>query len=441
MSVSSHHSITTLLKSAGLPQFPLDDYGFPQPGVVVRYFRERMKYIDPEDHKEKHWRQIDLAERLGVSEVTIRLMETKSNSLDSIERRRVLADILKIPPVLLGIGALADLEEFLRQSQAQGMPATTTVSTPTIRKGTSLEKETVKLYQDAFAVYSEKHSTSTARDALFEMARWIERIEHDLPHARNEQQSHIQEVLWNFNILSAKVYGDSLCDWDQALLHASTAMELANLLNSDTLRALSLYRSGYTRIGQGKFYLAKGNLDNAVLYVKNASSDIKGTVLAAAGVVHALVDTDLAGRRYAQCLLDQAGNLVTSGTTSDTYAVKYHTGKYLTEKAEALIALGRPAKAIEVLDDAEEGTDVSETRRLAYIDVLRAEANMKLRNPQYDTATQLLCNAFASSSSIKSAYNISYISRLYTDLSESSYGNSTSVSDLGIMLRNWSRGR
>src|SRR5215470_13345686 len=99
MSVSSHHSIATLLTSAGLPKFPLDDYGFPQPGVVIRYFRERMKYIDPEDHKEKHWRQIDLAERLGVSEVTIRLMETKSNSLDSIERRRVLADILKIPPV------------------------------------------------------------------------------------------------------------------------------------------------------------------------------------------------------------------------------------------------------------------------------------------------------------------------------------------------------
>ena len=440
MSVSSHPSISSLLKSAGYPKFPLDDYGFPQPGVVIRYFRERMTYIDPEDQKEKHWRQIDLAERLGVSEVTIRLMETKNNSLDSIERRRVLADILRIPPVLLGIGSLTDLEEFLKQSQGQTMPATT-ISAPVTLKGTALEKETVKLYQDAFAIYSEKHSTSTARDAIFEMVRWIERIESDLPRAQNSQQSDLQEVLWNFHILSAKVYGDSLCDWDQALLHSSTAMELANLLNSDTLRALSLYRTGYIRIGQEKFYLAKSNLDNAVMYVKNANAAIKGTVLAAAGVVHAIVDTDLAGRKYAQNLLEQAGNLVVSEDSSDTYAIKYHTGKYLTEKAEALIALGRSAKAIEVLDDAEEGTKPSEIRRIAYIDILRAEAHMKLKNPQYDTATQLLRGAFVSSSSIRSAYNIDYISRLYADLGKSSYGNSTNVSDLGLMLRNWRKGR
>src|SRR5436309_14226228 len=112
MSISSHSSIATLLKRAGLPEFPLDEYGFPQPGAVIPHFREQMKYIDPEDRKEKCWRQIDLAERLGVSEVTVRLMETKNNSLDSIERRRLLADILRIPPIFLGIGSLADLEEF-----------------------------------------------------------------------------------------------------------------------------------------------------------------------------------------------------------------------------------------------------------------------------------------------------------------------------------------
>ncbi len=81
-----------LLKEAGLPMFPLDKHGSPLPGKVLKYYRERIKYIDPESGKEKHWTQADLAKRVGVTEIMVTLMETKNQGLASIERRRVLAD-------------------------------------------------------------------------------------------------------------------------------------------------------------------------------------------------------------------------------------------------------------------------------------------------------------------------------------------------------------
>src|SRR5712691_11409968 len=106
MSDISHSLIKTLLKQAGLPDFALDKEGYPDPGTIVRYFREKMKYLDSSDGKEKSWTQTDLAKRLSVSEVTVRLMENNNTGLDSIARRRLLASILKIPPVLLGLGSL-----------------------------------------------------------------------------------------------------------------------------------------------------------------------------------------------------------------------------------------------------------------------------------------------------------------------------------------------
>lgn len=438
MSVSAHSSIATLLKRAGFPEFPLDVYGFPQPGAVIRYFREQMKYIDPEDHKEKCWRQIDLAERLGVSEITVRLMETKNNSLDSIERRRLLAEILKVPPILLGIGATDGLEEFLKNYQAT---TGNTVSAPVLLKGTHVKQETIKLYRDAFLIYSNQHSTSTAQGSIFEIEQWVGRIQDDLPHVENTQTSTLQRTLWDFHALTAKIYADDLCDWNNASIHLNSALELANLLNSNDLRSASLYRSAQIRFAQRNFFLAKSDLDSAIGFVKHGSPSLKGAIYAAASLAHALVDKDEAGRKYALSLMDQAGKYVPDDSkATDELAIKFSQGKYLAEKADTLITLGRPGMALDVLDDAEEGTNSLEARRLAYIDILRAEANMKLKNPQHDTATQLLINAFGTSSSIKSGYNIGYISRLYTQLAKSSYGNSTQVSDLGILLRNWSKG-
>ncbi len=433
MSDVSHSLMRTLLKQAGLPDFALDEEGYPDPGTIVRYFRERMKYVDP-DGKSRSWTQADLAKRLGVSEVTVRIMENNNVGLDSIAKRRLLASILKIPPVLLGLSSVADLADFLRNHEAGAI-----LSAPTIVKGGGyLEKETINLYQGAFTVYAEMHATSTAQESIFDIEHWINRINTDIPRANDNQRKRLQLTLWNFHALSAKIYSDDLRNWNPAFDHLNTAIELANLLESDDLRAASLYRSGQIRFGQRNLFLAKTDLDVALQFAKKARPQIKGAVYSAAGLAHALVDSDEAGRLYAQSLLDRAGEIANSPTSStDESVIRFGKGKYLAERADALIVLGRPGKALEVLDDAEDGTDSSERRRLSYINILRAEANIRLKKPELDSATTLLQSAFATSTLVKSEYNIGYIQRLYGELITSPYGNSTKVADLGISLRNW----
>lgn len=427
--------IRNLLTKAGLPDFPLDKDGFPAPGAVVRYFRERMRYTDPHAEKEKSWTQVDLAKRLGISEVSIRLMETQNKGLDSIERRRVLADILKIPAVLLGLGSISDLVEFLNHPQ-DPTPLFTAPSTAV--KNGGVENETMQLYQDAFLVYSAMHSSATAQGAIFDIEQWIHRIEHDLPSVQKSPQHHqLQRTLWHFHDLSTRIYSDKL-DWINAFDHLNSAMSVANALNSNELKMVSLYRSGTTKMDQRSFFAAKADLEAAVKYAQHVTDPcIKGATLSAAGLAYALADADTAGRTSAQRLLDQAESYAHTVSTPNPYDVHFNVGMYFRERSDALLAIGRPAKALEALDDAEMAEDPTQKRYLTYLNILRAEAYMKLKHPQFDTALQLLTDAFDTSKLIKSAYNINYIRRLYKALATSSYGTSPIVADLGMKLREW----
>jgi hypothetical protein len=150
------------------------------------------------------------------------------------------------------------------------------------------------------------------------------------------------------------------------------------------------------------------------------------------------VDKDEKTRTYVQSLLDQAQAIVlTNKGNGDGRFVKFDYGKYLLEYADVLIALKRPGKALEVLNDASEEIDTSLRRRHAYINILQAEALMRSKRPQLDTATDLLTGAFTVSASIKSEFTIGHVIRRYNELRKGSYGNSTDVVDLGLSLKEW----
>jgi tetratricopeptide (TPR) repeat protein len=405
--------LADLFKSAGLPAFTLDAAGFPEPGAVIRHYREKMKY--EVDGKERSWTQADLARVLGVSEVTIRMMETQNKGLDSIARRRMLADILKIPPVLLGLSSLSDLEHFLSRGGATS----------------GVSSEVVKLYQDALKIYSDTHSVSTVQNSLSEIEVWIERVAADATRA-----PQLVPTLWGFHNLTAKVYGDDLRDWNHAQSHLNAAIELATQLKNPDYLAATYYRSAQLQFAQRNRYGAKADLTRAVGYAKNASPEVKGAVYSSAGLAYALVPSDLSERKYAQSLIDQAGTYASDEVGAD-FIIRFDTGKFLLEQAEALIHLGHPDKALDILDQAEETIDRSQTRRVAYIDILRASAYIHMRKPEWDTATELLAGAFAISKSVNSAFNIGCISKLFATVAKSPYGNSPSVANLGKSLSDW----
>lgn len=95
------------------------------------YYRKRKSCID-QAGEQKHWTQADLAKQLGLIEVMVNFMENKNQGLDSIERRRTLATLLKIPPILLGLGTLDRMESTFKLAKS-ALQETRTISPDAIQ--------------------------------------------------------------------------------------------------------------------------------------------------------------------------------------------------------------------------------------------------------------------------------------------------------------------
>ena len=267
---------------------------------------------------------------------------------------------------------------------------------------------------------------------------WIPRVQSELTHASSSQRLELLPILWEYHALLSRVYCDAMI-WQKSFSHINAALEIATSLDSADLQASSLYRSAAVHFVQRNVLLAKSDLDGALVYAKSAKPHIKGTILLDAGLAYATVYSDRANATYAQSLLDQAEQL--AGKAVDDGVMNFDTGKYLLRRARALIALGRPGKALEYLDDAEEKLLPSQRLKLAFVNIARADAYMKLKRPEYDLALYLLKDAFDASKAIKSDFNIGHVQRLYSTLAKSPYGPSPDVADLGLALRDWHRPR
>ncbi|HEU5374829.1 MAG TPA: hypothetical protein VFV38_05280 [Ktedonobacteraceae bacterium] len=82
------------------PAFDTGADGFPRPGQVLRHFRLMKLKEDG-----KPWTQQDLARTLGKQELAVREMELRDTGLNDIARRRLLVELLDIPPILFGLAA------------------------------------------------------------------------------------------------------------------------------------------------------------------------------------------------------------------------------------------------------------------------------------------------------------------------------------------------
>ena len=410
-----------LFIQAGYPAFPLDEYGFPQIGPVIKYFRKQMVYTDL-DGSERWWTQRDLADALGLKEDMIGLMETKNVTEDSISRRRALADALNIPPVFLGIGTLADLEAFLQ---------TCGVARP---QGASIISEhEVSLYQNALDLHWGMHYAGTLQD-IFIIQHWSRRIELAVTEYSAHQQS-LEKMICGYYRLLATAHADKR-RYTEAFKYLDDAQEIASSLEDKALRAAIFYRQAMERLNQRKFVLARVPVDMAVSFVQHADKSLQGEIYRTAGLTYALTAQDKEDKEQAKKFLDLAGDIANENNLGvDVHHVKFNSGRYALGRADALITLGELVEALELLDDADEQLPFDQRKRRGYIQVLQGEAYMKKR--EFDTATSYLQSAFDTSSVIHSDYNINYIDRLCKALSGSNYGNSPEVVKLKRLLREY----
>jgi transcriptional regulator with XRE-family HTH domain len=95
----------------GYPDFDEGSDEFPRPGQVTKYYR----YLKKKDNGTP-WTQADLAYVLGVSEQEVRNMENRDRGF-SLERRRFLANLFSISPIIYGVVTRELLEQWLEQQQ------------------------------------------------------------------------------------------------------------------------------------------------------------------------------------------------------------------------------------------------------------------------------------------------------------------------------------
>lgn len=401
--------------------FPKDKRGFLLPGPIVRHYRLAMTYVDNEGRK-RRWTQQDLGKLLNLSEVSIRAMEKQSKFLDSIERRRFLSEMLQIPPILLGLGSLAELEQVL-----QGKPRMASVP----RKA-SVSSETANLYREAYLVYSTSHSNGNISENAKDIEAWIRRIEGDLESA-GKLRSELNLTLWKFHYLLSKVYGNDLGLYKPSFSHLNHAMAIATTLNDPNLKASTMYLSAEVHFAQQALALARSDMIAAVDFAKSANAGVKAGVYTYAALAYALTKQDLSDGIYIERLLGWAENC--ADRKMDVPFLRMDYGKFLLDSGDVLVTLGKYGKAIELLDASEEYIDLSRPRKYAQIQLLQAMAAMNSKQHDYEYATSLLMEATKIGKSVDSSYTLGFARRLHGQLAKTSFTSHPQFAELTIALK------
>lgn len=382
------------------------------------YYRKRKSCID-QAGEQKHWTQADLAKQLGLIEVMVNFMENKNQGLDSIERRRTLATLLKIPPILLGLGTLDRMESTFKLAKS-ALQETRTIS-----------PDAIQFYKDALSTYKQQYHNGMSYTIISEVELATKYIGQEAKKLTNGAASLLY-MLWQYEILCANIYGNDIHNWDLAFLHLDNAKDIAVHLGDMDLQAASLCRSAMLRYRQGRPGLAKIDIDAAFMYSKGASPQTRGIILSKRGCIYSDTDLSATGIVIVQKLFDDAEKYI--NIPGEVINMSFKKDDYLLDKSQAILYT-RPARALELLDDAEQYIQPVGRKHMIYLDIKRATCYIHQKSPEYEYATSLLSVAAEASREQSVARNIYHIQKLYHELAASSYGNSPEVAELELALR------
>lgn len=414
----------------GIPTFHLDQHGFPLPGEVVRYYREHMTYTDSEG-KQRRWTQTDLAKRLHVSELMVRLMETQHQGLNSIERRRTLALLLNIPPALLGLATLDDLHKAMQGDSIKHLALTSHTQQV-------IDTSEIQLYRDALGVFKDRYEQGKLQPQAVEA--WIARITNAVEQTQGTPQNEALAELAKYHFLAANTYDHDLQDWVRTTDHLSAAKDIASTLDNNELFATACYYTSEMYLGQNKPQLAYRELEAILDLSKSVSPQLRGNILAdialtrAKASAEANVSMDEADRSYIRKLLDEAEDYVSNGSSESTL-MGFNEGQYLETRASTLIYFKRYGLALECIDEAEEYLESRppNIRNTEFLKILRAKCYIGQKNPEYEEATRLLSQVLSDNSQIQ--LWVDRIAKLHKLIIASPYGKAPDVTDLGMVLR------
>jgi hypothetical protein len=345
--------------------------------------------------------------------------------MDSYDRRRFLADLLNIPPVLLGI---VSLEEIVKGQEVNKHMATTQAVAST--RKSALAIDTLE-YQTSLLSYWESNHVFTAHGAMTDIQTRIDNLYRELPYARREQKVQMMELLCGYHQFIANLLRDAQ-NYDASVVHLNKAYQLAKKLDNKNLIALVLHRRGITLQEQGKIQDAVRDFGEARTYESFLPANLVGSIQLEFGLVAAKDARSDKDRRAALKFLDRGGMIARdSEHTEDPHFLKLNTDRYHLSKGSTLIAMGWNNEAVDELSLV--NCSPAQKRRQAYCDILQAQAYANLG--MFPMAVSMAEGALLVVQEIKSSVNVARVEKIYRQLLTSSYKNNPEVARLGYLLR------
>jgi len=430
--------------------------GWPDFGKVMHYFLKKSK-MGIEEFAALYGRKTK-TDHTPITRRQVERMIYENEVPDAMSRRKIIANLLNIPPMLFG---LAVLENVTLKPHPEVVGANLATGQTTLTK---VIVDTTK-YQSNIHTLWVLHDTSQAQNELDQINADIRDLESLESQARGDLLSHIRELLFSYRILAANVVRDQR-NFSSSHHHANQAVRVAKAERDSDLIATSLYTRGCTYLEWGTFgTLARGvfqiqedkiikairNFEEAKQTPENGEEGLHPQLL---GLIRMHLSRAYAilklrnGEKipaFAITMLDDAADNVDCQKIDDTYTrvlitgtrTGFIKGRYLYGRASAFSTIGMTKAALKELNGMETvqkgnlGKDL--TRYHAGIDIIRANTFMGLE--QFEEATRRAKKALFASRDINSITSLANLIDIHGRLLKSSYKNEPEVSELGDMIR------
>lgn len=413
--------------------------GEPDYGQIIRYWRKQVL----------GWRNagiiVDLyneqARLVGEPEISLRWwqrMEQHNQVPTDQRRRRLIQVLLGIPSVYLSMTALAPLSAEEGQERLQ------------TSSQTAFQSLDLQSYQQHLAIFW--RSRETRQPEIFaNLMNSTAHLEQAAVYGGARQRGEALFLLCQYLIAAGNAcrYQGHM---EAALAYLEKALVLAQERQQDDVQYASLllkafYIRGFTlfnrwtNAGQGRdadLIGAINDFNAAATLLRqrtcSVSSAIRTAILADGGRACAYRAQDRADALAALRSIDQAGKLVSANPLSnDPLFLRVDAEWVHLDKAEALIASGIPARALEELDHVYQRGDPQARQRYFYATIIEAEAS--IARGWADVGAVYLQEALNALNQTNSRRHLAHIVRLHTELQEHSlFRSSPDVARLGADL-------
>jgi tetratricopeptide (TPR) repeat protein len=437
--------------------YSMQDDGWPNVGEVQRDYRER-RGISAEafailygERLKKLGRKTRRGKEGKVTGNWILNMEKQNTVPTDIVRRRIIAELLGIPPLLFGLASLAPEESNVRQQEQEQKRVPSVV----------LKRASVDLarFQREYRTIWQLHVMGNAHHCLQAIRATLQELETLEQECGGDLQRQVQEYFLGYLLLATRVYRDRY-RYQTAYSYADKAVKVATSREIEPMLGPALFERGTTSKRWGLYGeieetgALKPDLHKIALSIPDleevmrlAHPQLKGFAALELGEVKGITQRSETDITLALRVSDQAERWLGHDDADSLYLYMrqmvsgqslLNRGRVLFGQAITFNAVGHPGKAeetIETLRNLKRGNGIStsHSRLNALVDIVRAEALMGIK--EFDQAAFYALEALKVCLDVQSQPNIILIGDIYSRLLKSTFRNHSQVKELGILLR------